>query len=197
MGDFRYYLVPDGMVTADEVPEGWGLLYAKPRTIRVIKKVYFGYKTNRFGTSHDKNMMAEFMIMYSTLREYGYFKEFIGEEKWKEFKDKKVVSSRIYLLHWEELNKGRMIHWLKNYPWTFIAVDESQRAKRHGNVSSRRIAQLRNSAEYKVILSGTPMDKQQFDLWGQMRFVKPDLFGTNWGDFTNSYLKPTGFELRN
>ena len=120
-----------------------------------------------------------------------------GFDEWKEFKDKKGVSSRIYLLHWEELNKGRMIHWIKNYTWTFIAVDESQRAKRHGNVSSRRIAQLRNSAEYKVILSGTPMDKQQFDLWGQMRFVKPDLFGTNWGDFTDSYLKPTGFELRN
>lgn len=31
MGDLRYYMVPEGLVTPDEIPEGWGLLYVTSR----------------------------------------------------------------------------------------------------------------------------------------------------------------------
>ncbi len=120
-----------------------------------------------------------------------------GFDEWKEFKDNKRGGPiRVYLIHWEELNKGRMIHWLKKYPWTLIAIDESQRAKNKGSVGSRRIRQLRYSAEYKLILSGTPIDKKPLELWGQMRFLNPDVFGDRWADFEDDYLRSTGFEGR-
>jgi len=35
LGNYRYYLVPNGLIRPDEVPDGWGLLYAKPKTIRI------------------------------------------------------------------------------------------------------------------------------------------------------------------
>lgn len=37
MGCFRYFLVPCNLVTADEIPLRWGLLYAAPRGIRVVR----------------------------------------------------------------------------------------------------------------------------------------------------------------
>ena len=37
MGQFRYYCCPTGLLKPEEMPDGWGLLYAhqKPKTIRI------------------------------------------------------------------------------------------------------------------------------------------------------------------
>lgn len=67
MGDWRFYLTPPGLITADELPEGWGLLYCHPNkieevhgiptnTILVSKKPFTGHHVN------------EKIIMYSALR---------------------------------------------------------------------------------------------------------------------------------
>jgi hypothetical protein len=38
MGRHRYYLVPHGLVSADEVPAWCGLAYAKARTVELVKE---------------------------------------------------------------------------------------------------------------------------------------------------------------
>lgn len=38
MGQRRYYLVEPELVLPDEMPEGWGLLYALPKYVRVVKR---------------------------------------------------------------------------------------------------------------------------------------------------------------
>lgn len=37
IGDRRYYMTPPGLATAEEVPDGWGLLYATPRCVEVVR----------------------------------------------------------------------------------------------------------------------------------------------------------------
>ena len=38
MGNYRYYLVPEGLITIDELPLGWGLIEVNPKgTCKVIK----------------------------------------------------------------------------------------------------------------------------------------------------------------
>ncbi len=37
IGDRRYYMTPPGLVAAEEVPDGWGLLYATPRCVEVVR----------------------------------------------------------------------------------------------------------------------------------------------------------------
>jgi hypothetical protein len=37
LGLHRYYMVPPGLVTAAETPERWGLLYAHPKRVEVVK----------------------------------------------------------------------------------------------------------------------------------------------------------------
>ncbi|MDD5701598.1 MAG: hypothetical protein PHU23_06050 [Dehalococcoidales bacterium] len=60
MGNYRFYLVQSGLITAEELPEGWGLLYAHPKTISINKHPEF-----------DSNPMVkvhEYKILYSLVR---------------------------------------------------------------------------------------------------------------------------------
>jgi len=42
LGKFRYYMAPEGVIKADEVPEGWGLLEIRGnRVFEVVKAVEF------------------------------------------------------------------------------------------------------------------------------------------------------------
>ncbi len=39
MGQFRFYMTPPGLLTLEDLPEGWGLLEAHPRSVRVVRDV--------------------------------------------------------------------------------------------------------------------------------------------------------------
>lgn len=38
MGNFRYYLCPEGLIKEIEVPGGWGLIYFNPTGLQIVKK---------------------------------------------------------------------------------------------------------------------------------------------------------------
>jgi len=60
MGNFRYYMTESNLITADELPERWGLLWIYPKQIRVIvEPKRFGYK---------EIMYAERPMLCSALR---------------------------------------------------------------------------------------------------------------------------------
>lgn len=105
---------------------------------------------------------------------------------------KKLPFPRVMLVHYEQLTK-RLTGRVKRLRWSFIAYDESQRLKARNSLSSRMAAQLRGSAERRVVLSGTPIDKSPVDLWAQLRFVDDTLFGSKWKEFFNRYLRKAGF----
>ncbi len=58
MGDFRYFLVPDQLIELEELPARWGLLYAYPHIIRIIKAA----------KKADANMVSERQLLYYNLR---------------------------------------------------------------------------------------------------------------------------------
>lgn len=58
MGRLRYYLVPEGLVKPEEVPENWGLLYAGKRIVTIKKPMPF----------IEWNQQAEASMMISALR---------------------------------------------------------------------------------------------------------------------------------
>lgn len=98
---------------------------------------------------------------------------------------------RILLLHYEMVPK--LIKKLRKVKWTMITYDEAHRLKGRNTKYSRRAKQLRHCAEYKFLLTGTPIEKSQQDLWPQFRFMKPEVFGDRWSDFDEQFLKPSGY----
>jgi SNF2 family DNA or RNA helicase len=101
----------------------------------------------------------------------------------------------------ESLAAGSAIEYVKRFCLTstkiLCAVDESSKIKTHSAARSKNVVSLRNSCEYRGILSGTPMTKSPLDLFMQYEFIDPDIIGL--GDyyaFRARYAVMGGYENR-
>jgi len=68
------------------------------------------------------------------------------------------------------------IGWLKKYFFNYIFLDESQTIKNPESLryNAVRLLQSRN----KMVITGTPIENNTFDLYGQLSFACPGLLGT-------------------
>jgi SNF2 family DNA or RNA helicase len=67
------------------------------------------------------------------------------------------------------------ISYLKEYTFNYIILDESQAIK---NPASKRFKAVRLlKASNRLVLTGTPIENNTFDLYAQMTFVNPGLLG--------------------
>lgn len=65
---------------------------------------------------------------------------------------------------------------LKDVYFNYIILDESQNIKNPSSKSFKAVKQLKS--QYKLILSGTPVENTVNDLWTQMSFINPGLLGS-------------------
>ncbi|MBB5638704.1 hypothetical protein HDE68_004639 [Pedobacter cryoconitis] len=79
------------------------------------------------------------------------------------------------------------ISWLKKYHFNYIFLDESQTIKNPDSLrySAVRLLQSRN----KIVLTGTPIENNTFDLYGQLSFACPGLLGSK-QYFRDHYSSP-------
>lgn len=92
--------------------------------------------------------------------------------------------------------RGRIVDITKGFvsevEWDCIIVDESHRAKSPTGKFSQSLATL--NAKQIMALTGTPMPHSPLDIFAQMRFVEPSLFGRSWHWFKKRYAILGGFE---
>ncbi|HET8828703.1 MAG TPA: DEAD/DEAH box helicase, partial [Pelobium sp.] len=68
------------------------------------------------------------------------------------------------------------VNFLKNYPFNYIFLDESQAIK---NPESQRYKAVRLlQSRNKIAITGTPIENNTYDLYGQLSFACPGLLGT-------------------
>lgn len=89
-----------------------------------------------------------------------------------------------------------IIKKLVKMPWDLIIVDEAQRAKDRASLFSRCLSKLRKSFARKLLLSGTPIEDRPQDIWAQLRFAAPEIFGTVWKEFDEEYLEQSDIDLK-
>ena len=77
-------------------------------------------------------------------------------------------------------------------PWDCIVLDESHRIKAPGGRAAWFAKKLR--ATQKLALTGTPMPHSPLDVYGQFRFLNPEIFGTNFTLFRSRYAIMGGYE---
>lgn len=79
------------------------------------------------------------------------------------------------------------IRFLKDYRFNYIFLDESQNIK---NPESQRYKAVRMlKSRNKVVMTGTPIENSTFDLYGQLSFACPGLFGSK-QQFADLYSTP-------
>lgn len=93
----------------------------------------------------------------------------------------------VLLLHYEDVSK--YIDVLRKVRWQLIVYDESQRLKNRATQQSRDAAKFKYG-EYRLALSGTPMDEEPQDLWAQFRFLDKTILGHRYKDFEEQFFEP-------
>jgi len=70
----------------------------------------------------------------------------------------------------------RDVEWLSQYEFDHIVLDESQAIK-NPLAKSAKAARLLN-ARHRLVMTGTPVENNTFELWSQFAFLNPGLLGS-------------------
>jgi SNF2 family DNA or RNA helicase len=79
------------------------------------------------------------------------------------------------------------IEFISSFHFHYIILDESQVIKNPGSMIFKTVIRLRS--DYKLVLTGTPVENSLTDLWTQLNFVNPGLLG-NLSFFRREFAKP-------
>lgn len=71
----------------------------------------------------------------------------------------------------------------------FIIVDESIFIKNEETKRFKRLCNIREKCEYALILNGTPITKNEWDIYNQMFFLSPLILNMNREQFLNTFFK--------
>ena len=99
----------------------------------------------------------------------------------------------------ESLAAGNAIHLAQKFVDTSLRVgmivDEAHMIKNHGAVRSKNCVTLGKSANYKVIMTGTPVANGPMDVFMQFEFLDPNIIGIgDFYSFRNRYAIMGGYE---
>jgi len=108
----------------------------------------------------------------------------IAREKGERFKEKAlkqaVVISSYGLLH-------RDFDVLKEVPWSGVILDEAQNIKNPETKQARAARALK--ADFRLALTGTPVENHVGDLWSVIEFLNPGFLG-NQAEFKRTFFIP-------
>ena len=92
---------------------------------------------------------------------------------------------RIYLTSYGTLRND--IDFLENVEFSGIIIDESQNMKNYASKQTQAINKLKS--QYRICLSGTPIENRLLELWSLFNFLNPGLLGIR-GEFQEKFILP-------
>lgn len=114
-------------------------------------------------------------------------------QKIAEFCRKPSEKLQIVIINYEAT--WRIEKALSGFAPELIICDESQKIKNPTGRQSRTMHRLGDAAQYKLILTGTPMQNNPLDLWSQYRFMAPQVFGGSYFKFKAHYAIMGGMRV--
>lgn len=100
----------------------------------------------------------------------------------------------LMVLNYESVYRDPLGSWLiREANLDALVVDESHRLKSHRGVQSKYVHRLSQAVPRRLALTGTPMPAGPMDIFAQMRFIDPSLFGASFFRFRARYAKMGGF----
>lgn len=87
----------------------------------------------------------------------------------------------VVVVNYDAVWRGELGKAVEAVRWSAIVLDESHRIKAAGGKASRWLAKLAAKHQHakRLCLTGTPMPHSPLDLYGQFRFLDPQVFGTS------------------
>ena len=78
----------------------------------------------------------------------------------------------------------------------FIVADESIFIKNESSKRYRRLMKIAECSNYRLILNGTPITKNEWDIYNQMNFLSPKIIDMKRDQFLNTFFKKIKFKKR-
>ena len=78
----------------------------------------------------------------------------------------------------------------------FVVADESIFIKNEETKRFKRLLNIRSKCEYALILNGTPITKNEWDLYNQIYFLSPLIINMNREQFLNTFFKKITYKKR-
>lgn len=96
------------------------------------------------------------------------------------------ASDRIYLKLLDELKDKKL----------FIVADESIFIKNEETKRFNRVMRFAELSDYRLILNGTPITKNEWDLYNQMEFLSPKIIGMSRNQFLNTFFTKVQYKKK-
>lgn len=64
--------------------------------------------------------------------------------------------------------------FFRKHQWNYVVIDESQRLSNENSVFGKLIRKI--STEYRLLLTGTPLQNNLHELWAILNYLMPDIF---------------------
>ncbi|MCE2227818.1 SNF2-related protein [Streptococcus thermophilus] len=78
----------------------------------------------------------------------------------------------------------------------FIIADESIFIKNESSKRYRRLMKIAERSSYRLILNGTPITKDEWDIYNQMNFLSPKIIGMGRDQFLNTFFTKIKYKKR-
>lgn len=126
-----------------------------------------------------------------------------GNKACQRWMDKPTDDLQILVIGIEALSQGTakelMMEFARKHRTTGLCaiVDESSKMKNAQAARTKALIKLGSLADYRYVMTGTPVTQGLHDLWPQMQFLDPDIIGCkSYVLFRNMYCIMGGFEGR-
>lgn len=90
----------------------------------------------------------------------------------------------------------RLLDLKKQYQKLFIVADESVFIKNSDSKRFERMLKLRDISEYRLILNGTPITKNEWDIYNQMEFLSPLIIKMSRLEFLQAFFKKVRYKRK-
>lgn len=108
------------------------------------------------------------------------------------------------IIHYEGMcrNAKDRRWWRKRFRETwagkkvFIIVDEGHRIKGRGSLQSSMLRSVGRYCAYRLLLTGTPVDKVREDSWALFDFIQPGALEDTYEEFSDMYLEMESIRLK-
>lgn len=90
----------------------------------------------------------------------------------------------------------RLLDSKKQYQRLFIVADESVFIKNSDSKRFERMLKLRDMSEYRLILNGTPITKNEWDIYNQMEFLSPLIIKMSRLEFLQTFFKKVRYKRK-
>jgi SNF2 family DNA or RNA helicase len=96
------------------------------------------------------------------------------------------IDADIYVINFEGLKT--IFNEISQKDFNCVIVDESSKMKNHKSQITQYLLKLAEFIPHRFVLSGCPTPNHNSEIFAQMKFVNPDVFGNNYYGFLAKYF---------